>query len=225
MHRFAYAVRIVPGADAGSQRSSPISHRSHPFLILRLSGHGTRGSVMAGDGFAHPLLISWSWFKRGDGKVTPSIVCTRVGWVQPTVRNSMEDGGLHPPTGGQAARCTRTMYRLISALQTRSELCLITPNKPNQAHHIMIIEPTTPILMRSLARAVSRGRTVTGWARSNDVSAEAAFAWAELPEFRGLVEKCRLDHAERHGRQDQPRRSVGPSIDWSSFPRTARTSA
>ncbi len=61
----------------------------------------------------------------------------------------------------------------------------------------MIIEPTTPILMRSLARAVSRGRTVTGWARSNDVSAEAAFAWAELPEFRGLVEKCRLDHAER----------------------------
>ncbi len=61
----------------------------------------------------------------------------------------------------------------------------------------MTIEPTTMILMRSLARAVSRGRTVTGWARSNDVSAEVALTWTELPEFRELVEKCRLDHAER----------------------------
>ena len=38
---------------------------------------------------------------------------------------------------------------------------------------------------------------MTGWARSNDVAAEVALAWAELPEFRELVEKCRLDHAER----------------------------
>ena len=51
--------------------------------------------------------------------------------------------------------------------------------------------------MRSLARAIARGRTYAGWAKSKDVSVDVAREWALLPEFRQRVEQWRLEHAER----------------------------
>ena len=53
------------------------------------------------------------------------------------------------------------------------------------------------LFMRSLGRAVARGRTVTAWAKQNDVSAEVARGWAVLPEFLEFVDKCRLQHTDR----------------------------
>ena len=50
---------------------------------------------------------------------------------------------------------------------------------------------------RSLARAVARGRSVAAWAWNSDVDLEAAQAWSELREFRELVEKFRVEHADR----------------------------
>jgi hypothetical protein len=60
----------------------------------------------------------------------------------------------------------------------------------------MSLDSTTEVLMRKLARAVARGRTVTAWARNCDVSIESAHRFTELPEFRDTVEKIRLEHAE-----------------------------
>ena len=51
--------------------------------------------------------------------------------------------------------------------------------------------------MRSLALAVARGRSVVAWGRAKDVPLEKARGWTELPEFRLLVEKVRLEHSER----------------------------
>jgi uncharacterized protein (DUF885 family) len=60
----------------------------------------------------------------------------------------------------------------------------------------MYTDTHTGEFMRSLARAISDGQTVPGWARSKDVCSQDAQAWAELPEFRDLVEKYRIEHAE-----------------------------
>ena len=55
----------------------------------------------------------------------------------------------------------------------------------------------TGAFQRSLALAISRGRSIAAWARSKDVVVEKARGWAELPEFKMLVEKVRIEHAER----------------------------
>jgi hypothetical protein len=55
----------------------------------------------------------------------------------------------------------------------------------------------TDDLMQSLARAVACGRTVSAWARNTDVSPKVARRWSELPEFKPIVEQCRIRHAER----------------------------
>jgi hypothetical protein len=52
-------------------------------------------------------------------------------------------------------------------------------------------------MMRSLARAVSCGRPVSAWARNADISPEVARGWSELPEFKPVIEQCRVRHAER----------------------------
>jgi hypothetical protein len=54
-----------------------------------------------------------------------------------------------------------------------------------------------PLLMRGLAEAIAFGRSISDWARSQDVLDETAQAWVELPEVQTLVEKCRVSHAER----------------------------
>ena len=51
--------------------------------------------------------------------------------------------------------------------------------------------------MRSLSRAVARGRTIGAWARQNDVFPETAQQWSELPEFQEMLDMYRLRHAER----------------------------
>jgi hypothetical protein len=61
----------------------------------------------------------------------------------------------------------------------------------------MSLDSTTEELMRNLARAVARGRTVAAWARKYNISVESAQRLSELPEFRDCVEKIRLEHAER----------------------------
>ena len=53
------------------------------------------------------------------------------------------------------------------------------------------------VLMRSLAEAIAFGRSVSSWAKSQDVLEETAQAWVELPEVQTFVEKCRVGHAER----------------------------
>ena len=55
----------------------------------------------------------------------------------------------------------------------------------------------TGAFQRSLALAISRGRSIAAWARSKDVVVEKARGWAELPEFKLLVEKVRIEHAEQ----------------------------
>ena len=57
----------------------------------------------------------------------------------------------------------------------------------------------TPIeaLKRMLARAVARGHTVKAWAVHKDVHPDTAQGWAELPDFEDLVNKIRVDHADR----------------------------
>lgn len=55
----------------------------------------------------------------------------------------------------------------------------------------------TGAFRRSLALAISRGQSIAAWARSKDVVVEKARGWAELPEFRKLVEKVRIEHAEQ----------------------------
>jgi hypothetical protein len=52
-------------------------------------------------------------------------------------------------------------------------------------------------LIRSLASAVARGRTVADWARNADVAVATARGWSERSDFPQLVEKCRREHAER----------------------------
>jgi hypothetical protein len=52
-------------------------------------------------------------------------------------------------------------------------------------------------LMRLLALAVARGRSVAEWASESDVDLETAQQWSELPEFREQVDKYRLEHADR----------------------------
>src|SRR5580658_5087763 len=61
----------------------------------------------------------------------------------------------------------------------------------------MINEAPTTELMRSLARAVSCGRTISAWARSADVTPEVARGWSQLREFSVILEQCRIRHAER----------------------------
>ena len=58
-------------------------------------------------------------------------------------------------------------------------------------------DPHTSAFQRSLALAISRGRSIAAWARSKDVVVEKARGWAELPEFKLLVEKVRIEHAEQ----------------------------
>ena len=57
-------------------------------------------------------------------------------------------------------------------------------------------EPTE-ILMRGLARAVARGRSVIAWARQNEVNIEVAREWSQLPDFRQNVEADRFDICDR----------------------------
>jgi hypothetical protein len=52
-------------------------------------------------------------------------------------------------------------------------------------------------LMRALANEISLGGDVDQWAKSTMVCALSAREWTERPEFRELVEACRVEHAER----------------------------
>ena len=61
----------------------------------------------------------------------------------------------------------------------------------------MHIGEPTEFFMRSLAEQVARGQSIDDWAISKDVNALDAREWIEHPEFRDLVEKRRLEHAER----------------------------
>jgi hypothetical protein len=53
------------------------------------------------------------------------------------------------------------------------------------------------VFKRSLAFAISRGRSIAAWARSKDIPADKARGWAELSEFKLLVDKVRIEHAEQ----------------------------
>ena len=53
------------------------------------------------------------------------------------------------------------------------------------------------VLMRSLAHEIALGGDIDRWAVTKKVSALAAREWIELPEFRELVEKSRLEYSER----------------------------
>jgi hypothetical protein len=61
---------------------------------------------------------------------------------------------------------------------------------------MMNIEPTEA-LMRGLARAVARGRSVAAWARPRRISGQIARAWSELPDFRTLVDEHRISLSDR----------------------------
>ena len=52
-------------------------------------------------------------------------------------------------------------------------------------------------LMRALAEEISLGGDVDQWAKSTMVCAVTVREWTERPEFRELVEACRVEHAER----------------------------
>ena len=49
----------------------------------------------------------------------------------------------------------------------------------------------------ALAGEISLGGDVDQWAKSTMVCAKSAREWTERPEFRELVEACRVEHAER----------------------------
>lgn len=53
------------------------------------------------------------------------------------------------------------------------------------------------VIMRSLAQDIALGGDVVEWAERSMVSAQVAREWTALPEFREVVEKCRLEHSER----------------------------
>jgi hypothetical protein len=53
------------------------------------------------------------------------------------------------------------------------------------------------VIMRSLAQEIALGGDFALWAKKATVSAQVAHEWTELPEFREVVEKCRLEHCER----------------------------
>ena len=53
------------------------------------------------------------------------------------------------------------------------------------------------VMMRSLAQEIALGGDVVGWGDRMAVSPVLAREWTELPEFREVVQKCRLQHAER----------------------------
>jgi hypothetical protein len=61
------------------------------------------------------------------------------------------------------------------------------------------MDPDAPShgLMRALANEISLGGDIDQWAKSTMVCAKSARAWTEQPEFRELVEACRVEHAER----------------------------
>jgi hypothetical protein len=61
----------------------------------------------------------------------------------------------------------------------------------------MDFDPPNHVLMRGLAEAIAFGRSISSWARSQDVLEETAQTWTELAEVQQLVEKCRVSHAER----------------------------
>jgi hypothetical protein len=51
--------------------------------------------------------------------------------------------------------------------------------------------------MRSLAQEIALGGDVALWAERTTVSGLVAREWTELPEFREVVQECRVRHAER----------------------------
>jgi hypothetical protein len=53
------------------------------------------------------------------------------------------------------------------------------------------------VFMRSLAHNIAIGGHLVRWAKRKGVAVDAARAWNQLPEFRELVERYRLEHAER----------------------------
>jgi hypothetical protein len=53
------------------------------------------------------------------------------------------------------------------------------------------------VIMRALANEISLGGDVDQWAKSTMVCALSAREWTERPDFRELVEACRVEHAER----------------------------
>ena len=62
---------------------------------------------------------------------------------------------------------------------------------------LVYVDAHQSAFMRSLALAVARGRSIAAWGRAKEVPVEKARGWSELPEFRLLVEKVRLEHSER----------------------------
>jgi hypothetical protein len=52
-----------------------------------------------------------------------------------------------------------------------------------------------------LAAAIARGKSVTAWARKNNVPWRTALDWASEPEVRRLVESWRLRQLERAAEQ------------------------
>ena len=61
----------------------------------------------------------------------------------------------------------------------------------------MDVDAPNRVLMRVLANEISLGGDVDQWAKSTMVCALSAREWTERPEFRELVEACRVEHAER----------------------------
>ena len=57
-------------------------------------------------------------------------------------------------------------------------------------------EPTE-FLMHGVARAVARGKTISSSAKNWDVSVAVARTWADLPEFRQLVNEYRTEICDR----------------------------
>ena len=48
-----------------------------------------------------------------------------------------------------------------------------------------------------LAFAVAQGKSITAWARQNDVPRSTAYGWADNPDFRRLVDRCRRRMLDR----------------------------
>jgi hypothetical protein len=61
----------------------------------------------------------------------------------------------------------------------------------------MSADDSNEVLMKSLAQCVTHGENVSNWARSSDVAADVAQGWIEMPEFREMIGKCRIEHAEQ----------------------------
>jgi hypothetical protein len=53
------------------------------------------------------------------------------------------------------------------------------------------------VIMRSLAHNIALGGDIARWAKRKGVAVDVARGWNQLPEFREVVEKYRLEHAER----------------------------